>query len=424
MTEISRLLDAGSDINARGQSERTPLHHAVQAKDAALVRLLLSRGADASLRYCPEDWDDQDGDDAVICAAGVNAIAAMQELIAYRVQIHSRALYYAPACGHMGMVRLLLENTTTGKFSDIGRGQAIENVLPYAVCAWSLDMVRYLMENLGDDDNAKINTDRQRVLDNTVLSMFDWENLQDNFMEPDPGRDWKSALQIVKLLVDAGAQVNAFKIDMALTPLHFALLQWELLIEFIQFLVASGANVNMPDWRGRTQFFHLLAHPNATNELIESFKSVGGMIDSTDSDGNTPLHAVQNPAVAHWLLVSGANLTARNNRGETPLHTASIYGRLQIVSILLATGADVSQRSDSGWTPFMCSSSVEVSQILLQHGADVNAATEMGWTTLHVVSDCCYHDLAVFLLMNEGDVHALATWEREVLNPDLSRPRF
>jgi ankyrin repeat protein len=89
-TEMSRLIDAGYDINARDEDESNPLHCAIGTNNLAVVRLLLSHGADTTLR----DLGGSDGvrDNASMLAARINAIAVMQELIAAGDRIYSHAL--------------------------------------------------------------------------------------------------------------------------------------------------------------------------------------------------------------------------------------------------------------------------------------------------------------------------------------------
>ena len=50
---ISLLLDAGAEIDARGEYGHTPIHEAVGQGHIEAVRLLLSRGADCSIT---NDW--------------------------------------------------------------------------------------------------------------------------------------------------------------------------------------------------------------------------------------------------------------------------------------------------------------------------------------------------------------------------------
>jgi ankyrin repeat protein len=75
LAEMSRLLNAGYDINARDEDASTPLHYAIGANNLAAVRLLLSHGADTTLR----DLGGSDGvrDNASMLAARINAIAVM-----------------------------------------------------------------------------------------------------------------------------------------------------------------------------------------------------------------------------------------------------------------------------------------------------------------------------------------------------------
>lgn len=48
---VNLLLDAGADINARGEDGFTALHYAVELCHPDVVRLLLERGADKEARF-------------------------------------------------------------------------------------------------------------------------------------------------------------------------------------------------------------------------------------------------------------------------------------------------------------------------------------------------------------------------------------
>jgi ankyrin repeat protein len=88
---MSCYVDAGLDINARCARGDTALNWAIKADEAEAVRLLLSRGADLSLR----GWggsDSREGDYAVLCAARFNKVAVMKVLIESGVGIRSEAL--------------------------------------------------------------------------------------------------------------------------------------------------------------------------------------------------------------------------------------------------------------------------------------------------------------------------------------------
>jgi ankyrin repeat protein len=345
IAEITRLLDAGSDINARDAGESTALHYAVTTNNATAIRLLLLRGADPNLRYA-EGSDGLEGDDAVLCAARENKIDAMQELIACGVRVHSHALAFGASGEHMGMVRLLVEDPKA-YYADISKRQAIEETFPTAVHTWSLEMVRYFMEKLGYN-GTPVDDTSQAVLNAAILAVFNQDDVHDGLdqTEPNPAHGWSSAMQIIKFLVEAGADVNTCAEYIPRTPLHFALQQENLRTELVEYLRDHGANVNIPDWLGRTAVFALLTHPSATETLIEKFKSVGGNFEVRDVDENTPLHLVRNADIARWLLASGSDPSAINSRGETPIYEARRCGRTDIVRELLKAGADVTERTD------------------------------------------------------------------------------
>jgi ankyrin repeat protein len=63
VAELSRLLDAGHNMNARCSSENSALYCAIVADKTEAVRLLLSRGADPSMR----GLGGSDGHDSTAC---------------------------------------------------------------------------------------------------------------------------------------------------------------------------------------------------------------------------------------------------------------------------------------------------------------------------------------------------------------------
>lgn len=123
------------------------------------------------------------------------------------------------------------------------------------------------------------------------------------------------------------------------------------------------------------------------------------------------------------LLDHGASPDARNNRKETPLHTSSANGLLEVVDLLLQHGAAVDEPNESEWAPLISSTSrtsghkLEVARSLLQHGADINAITNLGWRVLHIASESEVVELVRFLLENGANVQATAARERIVRDP-------
>ncbi|KAF2033359.1 ankyrin [Setomelanomma holmii] len=330
VVEISRLLEAGHNINGRDAGEESALNCAVIADKPEAVQTLLLHGADPGLRGNGGS-DGQEGDDAALCAARLDRIEVMKVLIANGVGIHSYALGTAVESRIMEMLRLLVE-TTSSDFVDMPKPQAIED-LGY--------------------DATSVATDKQSGLNAALLAIFNQDDVHDDLMEMEPWRDWNVAVQIIKLLVDAGASVNAHEHSVPRTPLHFALQLQEPPPEFVNYLLAHGADVNAPNWLGRTPFFQLLTRADATEEMVNRFRDLGGKLDVTYDDGNTPLHLVRSPRIAGWLLASG-------------------------VLQLLNAGAVVDEREEFSRTALMLASHVDVTTKLLERGANMHAVDEAG----------------------------------------------
>lgn len=79
-------------------------------------------------------------------------------------------------------------------------------------------------------------------------------------------------------------------------------------------------------------------------------------------------------------------IEARDGRGLTPLHCASMRGRKGIVEFLLTQKATIDAKSKLGDTPLTLAAlnnHEEVATILLNHDADINATDNNGWTAVH-----------------------------------------
>ncbi|KAG6005980.1 hypothetical protein E4U21_007473 [Claviceps maximensis] len=104
--------------------------------------------------------------------------------------------------------------------------------------------------------------------------------------------------------------------------------------------------------------------------------------------------------VVKSLLVADPDLQT-NYAGWSPLNVAAGDGRTEVVTLLLAKGADVSNPSDTGWTPLKsaaCNGHYDVVKLLLAHGAGVHATAERLWTPLHSAASSGHSDIVELLL--------------------------
>ena len=231
-------------------------------------------------------------------------------------------------------------------------------------------------------------------------------------------------IQAVKLLVGCGADVNELN-EKGQTPLHTAAGGLRHCREFCSILIEHKAKIDAVDKDGN-QPLHLackqrnfltgnllLTHKADVNFLNKQQRSPLDLANesvlksSRISDGDHALHiAVRNGDIqAVKLLVGcGANINELNEKGQTPLHTAT--------SILVEHKAKIDALHKDGNQPLhlACEQDhIETSLLLLSKGANANSLNGDGQTPLHTAAgglkDC--HELCSILIEHKAKIDAV-----------------
>lgn len=198
------------------------------------------------------------------------------------------------------------------------------------------------------------------------------------------------ALKAVTLLIQKNAEIDATDND-GYTPLHHAI--DDSTFEVFSKLIAHGANVNAKTNRGSTPL-HILAY-FSDGPILESVNLLikkNVKIDTKDSDGQTPLHIAASFStfeVIEKLIAHGANINIKDHLGNTLLHQATLRRddhAMKIVDLLIQKKLTVNAKNNTGNTPFLHASgnsTIEVVTKLIAHGADINAKNRLNETALH-----------------------------------------
>ena len=286
---ITTLVRAGADVNARDNSDSTPLHAAAETGTAGVVRALLEAGAEVDARPRRYVWFFGPGRTPLHNAASNPDPEVAAALLDAGADVGSR--------GPGGVSPL---------HSAATRGNA-------AVAALLLDA--------GADVNARSSTG----------------------LTPLHHAAGSRSSDLIEMLLEAGADVHArgwygvsHSVQGNVTPLHVAAYR-NPNPEIVTMLVAAGADPNgevpragrFPNQR-TTSFpgkprspLHLAAGSN-TPAVIEALLRAGADLELTDSDGRTVLHhaAVVFPAAFPLLLRLGADPQVRDAAGKTPMDYA------------------------------------------------------------------------------------------------------
>ena len=137
-------------------------------------------------------------------------------------------------------------------------------------------------------------------------------------------------LKIVKILIDAGADVN-IQNEEEDTPLHIAT-RW-CNIKTIKLLLDSGADVNIKNKKGWTPLHSTLA--------IEYLDKLTLLLSVPDID-----------------------LNVQDTEGWTPLHWAVYFNEFKVVEILVDAGARKDIRDDGGRLPYDRTTNQELKKLL------------------------------------------------------------
>lgn len=127
----------------------------------------------------------------------------------------------------------------------------------------------------------------------------------------------RNNLPILKKLIELGVDPN-MPGEYRNRPIHFVK-RVEFYRELIKHLPKDVLSICNAD--GETPL-HTFARANDSTDatLLREMLANGADLHARDNNGNTPLHGVNDVEFAKIMLENGANINAQNNNGETPTH--------------------------------------------------------------------------------------------------------
>ena len=233
---------------------------------------------------------------------------------------------------------------------------------------------------------------------------------------------WKSLtnsnLQVCKLIIDAGANVND-KNAQGETPLIVAYTKGH--AEIMSVLLAAGADANVKNANGETLLQIEYSKEKPSIDVMKKLIDNCANTDVKNPRGETLLQSEcakdrPNIDIIRILINGGATPNVKDNNGETPLSVICLKGNsgfLAILEELIKGKADVNVKNKKGETLLQLELSKEYPNLgvitaLIKGGADINVKNTKGETLLQV--ECKKQspniDIIRLLISGGADVNA------------------
>ena len=390
---IERLLKSHADVRLANEFGATAMSEATTFGDTEVIEKLVRSGADV-------DSPNADGQTALMILARTSNVKAAERLIRHGANVNAReqwlgqtALMWAAARDQSAMVKLLIHHhadPNTRSYANLYSRQVTAEPrvqarpvggftpLLYAAREGCVECAKYLAEggadvNLTDPrgvtplimatenfhfDLAKLLIDKGANVD-----QWDWwgrtalyETADLNTL-PYGGRpdhlslDNTSALDLMKLLLEKGANPNArlrlfppyrslgadrggdSALTTGATPLYRAARAGD--VEAVKLLLEHGADVTLPNRFGNTPLMAAAGLGASKVDTRGKYKTDKDSIETIDR-----------------LVAAGANVNAKDLRGDTALHGAASWGSDDIVRCLARHHADLTAKDERGMTPY------------------------------------------------------------------------
>ena len=389
---VDRLIKAGANVSSTNNYGASAMSEAAIVGNVAILEKLLKAGAKA-------DFPNADGQTALMILARTDNIEAAKLLIRKGADVNATerfmgqtALMWAAAQNQPEMVKLLVQHGANVDVKSIVHNwkrpvtaEPRQKQLPtggltpllFAVREGCTDCVRTLVDakadvNLTDPDGvspllmALLNAhfDAAKYLlehganpnkwdwwgRNPLYAAVDYNTLPHGGRPDQPSLDKTSCLEMIKLLLDAGANPN---------------LQLKLLQPYRSLGADRGADGILTI--GTTSL--LRASRGADIDAMKLLLAHGALTDLPTQRGTTPIMAAaglgksgidtrgrfvteeQAIVAVRLLLDHGANVNAADARGQTALHGAAFQGWNEVIKLLVEHDAKVDVKDVDGKTP-------------------------------------------------------------------------
>ncbi|WP_333023368.1 ankyrin repeat domain-containing protein [Wolbachia endosymbiont of Pentidionis agamae] len=206
--------------------------------------------------------------------------------------------------------------------------------------------------------------------------------------------------ELMRLLIENGAEVNEKDFQEHRTPLHLAAISCNS-CRNIKILLEKGAEIELQDVNLNTPLF--LAVKNNKMKVIEYLIKSGSNIEMRDSEGNTVLFFIDQVKVAKLIINRYRKnkdklmnfISLINKHGLDALDYAVYHNNKNVAKFLKAKTGNI---KPDRLSQAIYTGNLEAVKLLLELGADVNSMDEDRNNPLHIAAGAGYMQIVKFFL--------------------------
>ena len=355
---IEYLVERGADVNHPDNEGLSSIHYAVMGGNPELVRYLLEHGSDPNKRT-------KRNETPLHFAAKYSSFQEIQFLVEHGASI--KAINWT-------LVENLIDQRNR---QDKLYYDSDETQIAALKKALGLKTPESLEEDFDDEEEETpvyqaIEDDDEDDDGGERYAEAEAASERKGAKPPTTGSDDKSH---IKDLDDIPFDLlprdvnDAATVD-GLTALHYAAQNGSL--DIIKYLVEHGADISAQDNEQSRSVIHFAAE-NGDIECIKYLTEHEADLLDKDVNGATPLHyaaMANNLEAVKYFVTKKLDYTAKDDRGWTAMHYAANGGALDVMKYLLAKGLNINELNERKRTPlFFAREHRELRKFMLSQGA-------------------------------------------------------